>query len=98
MEDARAEVASLRADFNAQALRQTERHTENKDMLREIRDDVKRINGNIGRHDERIKVLERRLLPSEESALSRATVRWWIWIATGSVGATIGALKLMGKL
>jgi len=39
---------------------QRERHEENHDALKEIRDDVKRINGTVGRHDEAIRMLRGR--------------------------------------
>ena len=51
--------AHMAAAVKTNRQRTDERHAENQLMLREIRDDVKRINGTVTRHDERIKDLER---------------------------------------
>jgi hypothetical protein len=39
--------------------RQDERHHENHDVLNEIRDDVKRINGTVAQHGQQLRSLER---------------------------------------
>lgn len=41
----------MRRQVSANKERQDERHRENQEMLHEIRDDVKRINGTVARHE-----------------------------------------------
>ena len=57
----RVQAASVKARLAAADKISAERHEENKETLAEIREDIKRINGTVGRHDEALRNQEKEI-------------------------------------
>lgn len=57
--DLRAQVRGNQRLQDERNKLQDERHEENRETLVEIRDDVKRINGTVARHEEKLRGMEK---------------------------------------
>ena len=106
MTDGDMDVHVIAAKVDAGFSLMREKFADTHDRLERIEDQVRETNGRVTRHDEKIGANIRRIDKHDElidalaksAGFTRLDAQWWGLVIIGTVGATVGVLRFLGKI